>query len=66
MTPFTTMAGFTMCPACLTEYREQLGIGEPDFGRLRLLCWIVQALIAGGDYFVHLAEDELERIEAGS
>jgi hypothetical protein len=52
--------------ACVAEYREQLGIGEADFGRLRLLCWIVQALIAGGDYFVHLADDELGRIEAAS
>jgi hypothetical protein len=52
--------------ACVTEYREHLGIGEEDWGRLRLLCWIVQALIAGGDYFVHLAADELEQIEAGS
>ncbi len=50
--------------ACLAKYGEQMGIGEEDFGRLRLLCWIVQALIAGGDYFVHLAADELDRIEA--
>lgn len=48
--------------ACIAEYSQQLGIGEADFARLRLLCWIVQALIAGGDYFVHLAADELDRI----
>lgn len=51
---------------CLAEYRERLGVGEADLGRLRLLCWIVQALIAGGDYFLDLAADELERIEAAS
>jgi hypothetical protein len=51
---------------CLVEYRERLGVGEADLGRLRLLCWIVQALIAGGDYFLDLATDELERIEAAS
>ncbi len=52
--------------ACVAEYRQQLGVGERDFERLRLLCWIVQALIAGGDYFVHLAADELARIEVAS
>jgi hypothetical protein len=51
---------------CVAEYRQRLNIGEADFRRLRLLCWIVQALIAGGDYFVHLADDELGRIEAGA
>jgi hypothetical protein len=61
--PETTKGG--IAAACIAEYREQLGVGEGDFARLRLLCWIVQALIAGGDYFVHLAADELERIEAG-
>lgn len=50
--------------ACIAEYCQRLAIGERDFARLRLLCWIVQALIAGGDYFVDLAADELERIEA--
>lgn len=54
----------TVAAACVAEYRRRLDIGEADFRRLRLLCWIVQALIAGGDYFVHLAEDELGRIEA--
>jgi hypothetical protein len=58
--------------ACIAEYRTRLGIGEEDFRRLRLLCWIVQALIANrrlppgatsGDYFIHLAEDELRELE---
>jgi hypothetical protein len=65
--------------ACVEQYRAALGIGEKDFQRLRLLCWIVQSLIAcrrlvGGaaegapaasdaDLFIHLAEDELRALE---
>lgn len=53
------------------EYRARLGIGADDFRRLRLLCWIVQSLIANrrlspgapGDYFIGLAADELREIE---
>jgi hypothetical protein len=56
--------------ACLDEYRAQLGIGADDLRRLRLLCWIVQSLIANrrlapgapGDYFIHLAADELRQL----
>lgn len=49
-------------------YRERLGIGEADFQRLRLLCWIVQALIAlrrqpEPTYLTHLAAVELRRLE---
>lgn len=65
--------------ACAAEYRAGLGLGEDDLDRLRLLCWIVQSLIAcrrlpGGaadavpaasdaSLFIRLAEDELQRIE---
>ena len=65
--------------ACVAEYRAALGIGEDDFRRLRLLCWVVQALIAcrrlvgttrgsvpaaaDADLFLRLAEDELHRLE---
>jgi hypothetical protein len=56
--------------ACLDEYRAPLGIAADDLRRLRLLCWIVQSLIANrrlapgapGDYFIHLAEDELRQL----
>ena len=57
--------------ACLDEYRARLGISPGDLRRLRLLCWIVQSLIANrrlapgapGDYFIHLAADELRQLE---
>jgi hypothetical protein len=65
--------------ACIAEYRAALGIGESDFRRLRLLCWVVQALIAcrrligtapgsvpaaaDADLFLHLADDELQILE---
>ncbi len=65
--------------ACVEEYRAKLGIGEEDFRRLRLLCWIVQSLIAcrrlrgaaagavpaaaDADLFLRLAEDELQALE---
>jgi hypothetical protein len=65
---------------CVAEYRARLGISEEDFRRLRLLCWIVQSLIAcrrlsgeagdadpaasDADLFIHLAEDELQALES--
>lgn len=65
--------------ACVAEYRAALGIGENDFRRLRLLCWVVQALIAcrrlagatrdrvpaaaDADLFLRLADDELHTLE---
>jgi hypothetical protein len=67
--------------ACIEDYRAHLGIGAGDFRRLRLLCWIVQLLIAfrrlpkpapgattspGGSFFTHLVEDELRRQEGPS
>ncbi len=56
---------------CFAAYRERLGVGEADFQRLRLLCWIVQALIAvrrkpSDAYFIHLAKEELVRLEKGA
>jgi Phosphotransferase enzyme family len=64
---------------CLAEYRTALGIGEGDFRRLHLLCWVVQTLIAcrrlvgatqgevpaaaDANLFLRLAEDELRRLE---
>lgn len=65
--------------ACVEEYRAQLDIADEDFRRLRLLCWIVQSLIAchrlrgttagavpaaaDADLFLHLAKDELQALE---
>jgi hypothetical protein len=65
--------------ACVAEYRTALGIGDDDFRRLRLLCWLAQALIAcrrltgpeagtlpaaaDADLFIALAADELRSLE---
>lgn len=62
-----TEAGQVVARCCAT-YRERLGIGEADFQRLRLLCWIVQALIAlrrqsEPTYLTHLLAEELRRLE---
>jgi predicted Ser/Thr protein kinase len=78
--PSTKLGGITA--ACVEDYRTALRIGEDDFRRLRLLCWIVQTLIAyrrlsqkgagpvaaaaDGDLFLGLAEDELQAIEGRS
>lgn len=75
--PGTELGG--IAAACVEDYRTALKIGEDDFRRLRLLCWIVQMLIAyrrlsqkeagpvaaasDGDLFLGLAEDELQAIE---
>jgi hypothetical protein len=53
---------------CFATYRECLGVDEADFQRLRLLCWIVQALIAlrrqsEPTYLTHLIAEELRRLE---
>jgi hypothetical protein len=53
---------------CFATYRERLDVGEADFRRLRLLCWIAQALIAlrrqpEPTYLIHLAAEELRRLE---
>jgi hypothetical protein len=53
---------------CFATYRECLGVDEADFQRLRLLCWIVQALIAlrrqsAPTYLTHLIAEELRRLE---
>ena len=75
--PGTELGGVAV--ACLAEYRAALGIGENDFRRLRLLCWVVQALIAcrrlagatrgsvpaaaDAELFLRLADDELRILE---
>lgn len=56
---------------CFATYRERLGVCEADFQRLRLLCWIVQALIAfrrqpKPAYFTQIAEWELRRLEVAA
>lgn len=56
---------------CFAAYRERLCVREADFQRLRLLCWIVQALIAfrrqaKPAYFTDLAEAELRRLEVAA
>jgi hypothetical protein len=56
---------------CFAGYRERLDVGEADFQRLRLLCWLVQALIAfrrqaKPAYFTDLAEVELRRLEVAT
>jgi Phosphotransferase enzyme family len=56
---------------CFATYRDRLGVSEADFPRLRLLCWIVQALIAfrrqaKPAYFTDLAEVELRRLEVAA
>ncbi len=65
--------------SCSENYRSALGITADDFQRLRLLCWIVQSLIAlrrlalaetestpaaaDAKLFVRLAEEELQALE---
>jgi hypothetical protein len=77
--PGTEQGG--IAAACFDAYRAHLSIGADDFRRLRLVCWIVQLLIAlrrlapptpgatsspGGSFFTHLVEDELDRLEGSS
>jgi phosphotransferase family enzyme len=42
--PGTELGG--VATTCVSEYCARLGLGNDDFARLRLLCWIVQSLIA--------------------
>jgi hypothetical protein len=67
--PATEIGG--VAARCFATYRERLGVGEIDFQRLCLLCWIVQALIAfrrrpEPAYFTDLAEAELRRLEVAA
>ncbi len=67
---------------CIERYCDAVGIDRDEFPRLRLLCWIVQSLIAlrrlpkgeagsvpaasDAELFLALAEDELRHLEAKS